>query len=153
MGMIETGWMELNELHVGDIGASSPCHGNSIAGRDIRVAGIEVDLAGAPGGNHHGAGPESLNALAAAIENVGAHDTHMGLPDFGACDQIHCIAVLKKGDIGVLSCMLLQRGLDGAPRGICGMDDAAMGMPAFPGQVQLMLALIRRDFREGDAAV
>ena len=50
LGMIEAGGMELDELHVGDRRAGALGHGHAVAGGDVRIGGVEIDLAAAAGG-------------------------------------------------------------------------------------------------------
>src|ERR1700720_101954 len=47
--MKKTGWMELNEFHVGDCRSRSPCHRNAVARGDVRVGGVQINLATAAG--------------------------------------------------------------------------------------------------------
>ena len=46
--------MELNELHVADLGAGPECHRDAIARSDAGVGGVGIDLAHAAGGQHDG---------------------------------------------------------------------------------------------------
>ena len=52
--MIQAGGVELVELHVGDPTAGTPGHCDAVAAGTVGVAGIEVGLARAAGGQHHG---------------------------------------------------------------------------------------------------
>ena len=65
LAVVQAGGVELVELHVGDPAAGAPGHGDAVAGGAVRVAGVQVDLAGAAGGQHHGAGAEHLDAAIA----------------------------------------------------------------------------------------
>jgi hypothetical protein len=42
--VIEAGGVELDELQVGHGGAGPVSHGDAVAGGDVRVAGVQVDL-------------------------------------------------------------------------------------------------------------
>jgi len=42
---VECRWMELDELHVGDLRARPPCRCNAVAGGDSRVRRHAIDLA------------------------------------------------------------------------------------------------------------
>ena len=70
--VIEAGRMELDELHVGDAAAGAPGHGDAVAGRGVGIGGVEVDLAGAAGGEHGMAGAEGDHPVAVAVEHIGA---------------------------------------------------------------------------------
>ena len=48
--VIEAGGVELDEFHVADPGPGPVGHGDAVARGDVRVAGVEIDLAHPPGG-------------------------------------------------------------------------------------------------------
>ena len=50
VGVIQAGGVELVELHVRHATAGTPCHGDTVASRAVRIAGIQIDLTGAAGG-------------------------------------------------------------------------------------------------------
>lgn len=153
MGMVEAGRVKLDELEVGDAGASPPGHGDPITRRDIGVAGVKIDLAGPAGGNDHKPGPHRHHLMGFAIEHIGPEDAPLGEAEFGSCNQVDGIVVLKKMNIGMLSGMLFQRRLNSTTRGIGGMHHPPMGMAAFAGQVQLMIATTRFHFGERDPLI
>ena len=64
--------MELEELHVADGRSGTASHGDAIAGGDVGVGGIEVDLAGAAGCENRRARHEALHLVTGAVEHVGA---------------------------------------------------------------------------------
>src|SRR5690625_1628564 len=49
----QTSWVKLIELHIGYPTARTPRHRDAIAAGAVRVAGIQVNLAGASGGQHY----------------------------------------------------------------------------------------------------
>ena len=57
LGVVEAGGVELEELHVGHLGAHPVGHGHPVAGGDVGVGGVEVDLARAAGGDAPPPGP------------------------------------------------------------------------------------------------
>ncbi len=71
-GVVEAGGVELHELHVGDPAAGAPGHGDAVAGGHVRVAGVEVDLAGTAGGEDHAAGDQGHDLSRAPVQHVGA---------------------------------------------------------------------------------
>ena len=52
VGVVKAGRVELDEFHVGHPAAGAPGHGDAVAGRRIGIGGVEIDLAGATGGQH-----------------------------------------------------------------------------------------------------
>ena len=54
----EGGGVELHEFHVGDGGPGPVGHGDAVAGGHVRVAGVQVDLAGAAAGQQGDGGEE-----------------------------------------------------------------------------------------------
>ena len=54
--VVQAGRVELDELHVGDPAAGAPGHGDAVAGRGVGIGRVQVDLAGAAGGQHGVAG-------------------------------------------------------------------------------------------------
>ena len=56
--VVQAGRVELDELHVGHPASGAPAHGDAVAGRDVGIGGVEIDLAGAAGGQHGMAGAE-----------------------------------------------------------------------------------------------
>ncbi len=51
--VIQAGRVELVEFHIGDAATGAPGHGDAIAGSAVRVAGVQIHLAGATGGQYH----------------------------------------------------------------------------------------------------
>ena len=72
LGVIQTGGVKLDEFHVADAGPGPVGDGHAVAGGDIRVAGIEIDLAGAAGGQQDDGGDEGVDLAGGGIEDVGA---------------------------------------------------------------------------------
>ena len=71
LGMIQAGRMELVELHVGHAATCAPGHGDPVAGGEIGIAGIEIDLAGTAAGKHHERGLKNRHMARVAIEYIG----------------------------------------------------------------------------------
>ncbi len=61
LGVVQTGGVKLDEFHVGNVGPGPVGDGHPVAGGDIRVAGIEIDLAGATGGQQDDGGNEGVD--------------------------------------------------------------------------------------------
>ena len=80
--------MELDELHVGDAAAGPPSHGDAVAGGAVRVAGVQIHLAGAAGGQRHETGLEHLNAPGAAVEHIGPGAAVAVAAELAQVDQV-----------------------------------------------------------------
>ena len=65
-------YYELHEFHVGDARPGPVGDGDAVAGGDVGVAGVEVDLAGPAGGEHGDRGAEGDDLVAGDVEDVGA---------------------------------------------------------------------------------
>ena len=78
------------------------------SGGDIRIAGVEVDLAGAAGRQNHMAGPEGPNPLAADIKNVGSEHPLRAQAQLLGCDQVDRVVVLVEVDVRMGTGMLFQ---------------------------------------------
>ena len=63
--------MKLEELHVPHARSRTASHRHAIAGRDVWVGGVEVDLPGAPGRENRHARCERLDGSAGDIEHIG----------------------------------------------------------------------------------
>ncbi len=134
--MIEAGGMELVELHVGHAAAGAPGHGDAVAGGGIGVAGIEIDLAGATGGQHHVPRGIGVHVVVTALQHVGAETAvRPAIPQLARGNEIHGDMVFADVDIAVLAHALLEGGLQRATGGIGGMHHAAVGVAALAGQV------------------
>jgi hypothetical protein len=53
LGVIQTGWVKLYELHIANAATRPPRHRNPIARRCIRIAGVPIDLSHTTTGQHH----------------------------------------------------------------------------------------------------
>ena len=143
-GMIETGGMELDELHVGNGGPGPVSHGNAIAGGDIGVAGVEVDLTRATGGEQGDAGREGFDLAAVTLQHVGAAAGGlMGGGDHATFEpgrlnnQVNGDMVLAKGDAGMVADPLDQYPFDLAAGHVQGMDDAVLRMTALATEIEI----------------
>ena len=71
-GIVEAGWVELDEFHVRDAGTCSPGHGNAIAGSGVWVCRVKVDLSAATCGKNHPVGTHDTYFTGGLFQNVGA---------------------------------------------------------------------------------
>ena len=140
LGMVQAGRMELVEFHVGDTAAGAPGHGDAVTTGGVRITGIQVNLAGAAGGEYHLAGTEGLDALPVAVQHIGTDTAVVCQPQFVAGDQVNGDVVFQQGDVAARARGIQQRGLHGAPGSIGRMQYPAGGMSPFPGEVKVVVA-------------
>ena len=72
--------MELDELQVGHPGSGPVGHGHAVAGGDVRVGGVQVDLAAPAGAEHGHPGQARFHLAGDAVEHIGAQATVALLP-------------------------------------------------------------------------
>jgi hypothetical protein len=65
VGVVQAGRVELDEFHIGDAAAGAPGHRDTVAGGGVGVGRVQVDLAGAAGGQHGVVGGEGDDLAAA----------------------------------------------------------------------------------------
>ena len=127
--------MKLHELHVGHPATGAPGHGDAIPSGDVRVTGIEVDLAGPAGGNDHEAGEQGLDLAAGLVEDIGPQTAVELEAQLARAKQINGDVALEELDVVPGAGPPLEGGLHFLARGVRGVDDAAMAMPPFPGEM------------------
>jgi hypothetical protein len=133
----QAGRVKLEELHVRQRGSCPVRHGYSVARRDVRVAGVEVDLAGAAGREQRDRSTEGLNP-SVGVEHVGA-ERAIGLGSTGAMGghQVYGAVVFEDRDVGVADRAREQRAFDCAPGGVPVVQDAPTGVTAFASQLEV----------------
>ena len=136
--------MELVEFHVGDPAAGTPCHGNAVTGVGVRVAGVEVHLAGATGGQYHVAGAAGEYILLVAVENVGTQTAVMLQSQFATGDEVDGNIVFHQTDIAAFSRLVQQCRFHGAAGGIGGMQHPAGGVAALLGEMKIVFGSGKR---------
>ena len=115
----------------------TPRHGDAVAGRGVRIAGVAVHLAHAAGGEHHRGGRQRLHALAVDVERIHAIAARrLDAPKVPRGDHVQRHPALAQLDIRVSGDLLEQRLVDRTTGGIGRVRDAAHGMAALAGQVQ-----------------
>ena len=70
--VVKTGWMKLDELHIGNRRTCPPPERHPITGRGVRVGGVEIDLATATGSQHHPIRAENLHLARHFLQHIGA---------------------------------------------------------------------------------
>ena len=151
-GMKQAGRMELNKFHVGHRCSGAPSHGNSVAGRDIRVRGVEINLAAAAGGEDHSIAPNRFDHPGSVIENIDAnHAILSGVAELACRDQVNGHMIVENLDIAFLDNRIKQTLLDLATCCIVIVEDTSLGVSAFLTQIQLFLAVLQNSFVEMDS--
>ncbi|CAI8777222.1 Transcriptional regulator [Pseudomonas marginalis] len=140
--VIKAGGVELVEFQVGHPAARAPCHGNAVAAGAVGVAGIEVDLGGAAGGEDGEARTISIHFAAGAVEHIGAEAAFARQAQALFGDQVDSDALFQQFDVGALAGLVEQGPEDRGTGGIGGVDDTAMAVAAFAGQMELEAAVI-----------
>ena len=149
--VVQAGRVELDELHVADPAARPPRHRYAVAGRDVGVGGVQIDLAGAAGGEHRVARGEGDDLARLDVEHIRAEAAGAGLADLVADHQVDRDVVFEDVDVRMAAHMLAERRLHRGAGGVGSMDDAAVRVSAFAGQVIAELGV--RLAREGDATI
>ena len=142
VGMVQAGGVELDELHVGDHGPGPVGHGHPVAGGDVGIAGVEVDLADPAGGQQGDAGQEGVHLAGGFIEDIGPQAGFVGFGHHPALahhpfqgDEIDAHVVFEDPDTGVGQDLLRQDALHFGAGHVLGVDDPAPGVAAFPAEV------------------
>ncbi|MCY1533852.1 hypothetical protein D9M68_692010 [compost metagenome] len=136
--------MELVELQVAHPAAGAPGHGDAVAAGAVGIAGIEVDLGRAAGGEHGEARPVGIHFSAGAVEYVGAQAALAFQAELALGDQVDGDPLLQQQDVRPLPGLLQQGIEDGCASGVGGMDDAPVAVAALAGEMELETAILAR---------
>ena len=140
--VVQAGRVELDELHVADAAAGTPCHRDAVAGGGVGVAGVAVDLADAAGGQHHRGGGQRLDARSIDVERIDAVAARrLVAPQMTRRDQVDRHPALAQRDVRVLARLCQQRVVDRLAGGVGRVGDAPHRVAAFARQVQARAAL------------
>ena len=140
--VIEAGGVELDEFHVADPGPGPVGHGDAVPRGDVRVAGIEIDLAHPPGGQEGDGGRKGVHLPGQGVQDVGPQTRLLGVGHHRAPahqalagDEVHPHVVFEDPDVGVGQDLLRQDALHFGPGHVLGVNHPAVGMAAFPAQI------------------
>ncbi len=107
----EAGRVKLDKLHVGHLGTSPVGHSHTVAGGNIWIGCIQIDLAAAPRTQHRHPGPMRLNIAGQSIQDIGAETAITAPPlaamDFGLNQQVDGKMVFQHFNVRI-DCYLLQ---------------------------------------------
>jgi len=69
--MIQTGGMKLHEFHICDSTPCAPAHRDAVAGGDIRIRGVQINLTRATGGERRKPCADGVNLAGFVVERIG----------------------------------------------------------------------------------
>ena len=145
--MVKTGGMELNELHVGDTGAGAAGHGDTVTAGDVRIAGVEIDLATTSRRQQGDPRAEDFNLIRFLIQRITTKTADWaGQTDLPGSDQIDADHLFENADVPVGGDCRQQSAFDFASGDVAGMQDSPAGVASFAPQIKLILAIF--SFRE-----
>ena len=134
--MEETGGVELHHLHVADLRARAPRHGDAVASGDVGVAGVLVDLADAAGGEDDRARAHGPDLAGLRAQQIGAdHAVLAALVQKARGHQIDQQRVLADMQPLGRAHARRERPLHLAPRDVAGMEDPPPRVPPLARQV------------------
>jgi hypothetical protein len=128
--------VKLIKFEVRHPAAGAPGHRDTVAGGDIRVRGVLINFGGAAGRQHHGLRLAGFHLLFITVPDPGAHHaTRAGQANLIGNNQVNGIAAFKYPNIRMAQRLADQRGFNLFTGGIGGVQDAAVAVTAFAGQV------------------
>ena len=149
LGMVKAGRMELDELHVRNQRPGAPCHRHSVAGGDIRIRGIEIDLTASAGCEHVDIASQSLHLTAALVEHIHAHTAVLHrITKFSRGQEINRHVILQNRDIRMRGDLSDKGSLDLEPGEILEVQHPSLGMPALAGEIEFTNAVLEFPFVE-----
>ncbi len=151
IGVEQAGGVELVELQVRHPAAGAPRHGDAVPGADVRVGGVLVHFGGATGGQRHETGADHLDLLGVAVPDIGAQYPVARQTQLAGGDEIDRVEALHQLDVGVSAHLIDQGELHCLAGGIGRVEDAAMAVAPFAGQVIVGFALGVLLLIEGDS--
>ena len=129
--------MKLDKFHVRDGAARSPSHRDTVAGRDVRIARVEINLTRTAGRQHATFGAYCPDEVPVEIQDIDP-DTPIGCdPEFRESNEIHCHMSLEDRNTGMGANPFNQSGLDYPAGCVRGMHDPAATMAAFTRQMEI----------------
>ena len=135
MRVVQHRRVELHELEVRHHRADPVGHGHAVAGRDVGVGRVDVDLAGAAGGEDRRPGGDGADLAVALVEHVRAEARRLAAVA-GHVEQVDREVILEDRDVGVALDRGQERSLDLAAADVLVVDHAAPAVAALAGQVE-----------------
>ena len=120
----------------------TPGHGHAVAGGDVGIGRVEIDLAAAAGGQQRDRRGEGLDLAGLLVEDIDPEALVVaGVAELLAGDQVNREVVLEDRDVRLVGHRRQQGALDFAAGDVLGVEDAALGMAALPAEVELARAV------------
>ncbi|MNO74037.1 hypothetical protein D3C76_650220 [compost metagenome] len=135
IGVEQAGGVELVELQVRHPAAGAPRHGDAVPRAHVRVGGVLVHLGGAAGGQCHETGADHLDLLDVAVPDIGAEHPVARQVQLAGGDEVDRVEALHQADVGVGADLIDQGELHRLAGGVRRVEDAAMAVTPFSGQV------------------
>ena len=141
----EAGRVKLDELQVGHPGPGPVGHGHAVTGGDVRVGGVQVDLAAPAGAQHGHPGQAGLHLAGDAVEHVRPQAAVPLLPltatRLGFDEQVDGQVVLQHLDVRMLGDLRQQGPLDLLAGEVGGVRYPAGGVAALHAEIELLAVL------------
>ena len=141
-GMVETCWMELDELHVRDHSTGPPGHGDAIPRGDVGICCVEIDLPATARGQHSDIAAEGFHHAAGFVEHIYSHTTVLHrVTEFAGRYEIHRHVVFHDFDAWMRGDLSYECAFDFVPRGVPEMQNPTLGVATLASEVQFMVAV------------
>ena len=135
-GQAERRGVELVELHVGDLGAGTVSHGDSVSGGHGGVGRVAIDLACSSAGQQHGARANGVQIVLTVEQPRAGHSVVFN-------DQIRGSGPFKQRNVLVLAGVRQERPADFGAGGVAvGVQDAVAAVRTFAGEHESALFAI-----------
>ena len=135
MGVVQTGRVKLDKLHVGDAAPGAPGHCYAISRRGIGIGGVEINLAASARCQNGVLRGDGDDFIAEAVERINAVAAIILQAQFPAGDQVNRHVIFQHRDVRMPQHARSEGFLYGVAGRIGRMNDAPAAMSAFPGEV------------------
>ena len=134
-GVEQAGGMELEELHVRQLCASTIGHRHPVTGRDVGVRSIEIDLPCAAGRQYGRSCKVGLHLAAGFVEDVSAYDA-LWPPELRRLDEVDRHVVFGDVDVGRRHRRLYEHPLDFLACDVPCVNDTSSAVTTFASEIE-----------------
>src|SRR5437868_4037261 len=135
--VFQAGPMKLNELHICNRRSRAIRHGNSIAGRNVRVSRVEIHLSATSGREQSDWRGEGLDLPADLIQHVSPQTSVIQtVSELLTGEQVYAEVVFENFNVRLGGNGGEESALDFTPGYVLRVEDSAFGMPAFFAKIQ-----------------
>ena len=135
-GMVETCWMELDELHVRDHSTGPPGHGDAIPRGDVGICRVEIHFSATARGEHSDIAAKGLDLACGLIEDIYSHATVLHrVAEFSGRYEIHRHVVFHDLDARMRGDLCYECALDFVSRGVTEMQNPTLGVATLASEV------------------